>query len=250
VNVPAPDPRRRALLLVVLTATALGCQRNDGKPGATTQAGSAAARSATLAPLRVAHVTNPFKLDGELNEPVWNAIAGRTGPFVDTTGGEARPYSDARFLWDDENLYLGLYASDENIQASVTAHDGPVWIDDAFTLRFTPDAPGAPTYQIDISASGVFTDVKKVPGGKDDATWESGMKLGVDKDGTLNDPHDQDEEWVIEAALPLRALGITPKPGVRIMIDISRCDTPKHSPSKRCGSWGTPSTPRVLELAP
>jgi hypothetical protein len=207
-------------------------------------------RAAPSPSLRVPRVAEPFKLDGELGEPAWNAVSLRSGGFVDAAGGEARPYSDARFLWGDDSLYFGLYAADDNIHATVTAHDGPVWIDDAFTLHLTPDTPAAPTYQIDVSPAGVFTDVRRVPGGKDDPSWESGLQLGVDKDGTLNDPRDEDEEWVIEAKLPLRSLGIDPKPGTRILVDISRCDTPKRDKAKRCGAWGTREHPKVLELAP
>src|SRR5262249_32213592 len=144
-------------------------------------------------PLRVAKASMPIKTDGELDEPVWNASAARTGAFVDAAGVDARPYSDARFLWDDQNLYVSLYAADDNIHATVTAHDGPVWIDDSFSIHLTPDVPGAPTYGIDVSPAGVVTDVKRIPGGKDDPSWESGMKLGVDKDGTLNDTKDDDE---------------------------------------------------------
>lgn len=248
---PLPRARRlgAALLLALaaLAPLAAGCKRAESKPSATTQPGAAAALSA---PLRVPRVPETFKLDGELDEPVWNAVSLRTGPFVDASGGEARPYSDGRFLWGDDSLYFGLYAADEDIHATITAHDGPVWIDDAFSLRLTPDTPGAPTYQIDVSAAGVFTDVRRVPGGKDDPSWESGLTLGVDKDGTLNDPSNDDEEWVIEARLPLRSLGVDPRPGTRLLVDISRCDTPKRDKTKRCGAWGTRERPKVLELAP
>jgi hypothetical protein len=244
---------RLALLLCI---TALGCKRSENKPGAAGQA--------VVVALRVPHVSVPIKLDGELNEPPWNAVAARTGPFVDATGGEARPYSEGRFLWDDENLYVGLYAADDNIRAVVTAHDGPVWTDDAFALHFTLEAPlgaaftpgspvgapSSPTYAFDISAAGVVTDAKRVAGSRDDTSWESGIKVGVDRDGTLNDPKDEDEEWVVEAALPLRSLGLAPKAGslARVLVDISRCDTPKRTKDKRCGAWGSPKEPKVLEL--
>jgi hypothetical protein len=236
---------RRALLVPFFCLAALGCKRSENKPGAASQP--------AVAVLRVPHVKDAIKLDGELNEPPWNAVAARTGAFVDASnlgGGEARPYSEGRFLWDDENLYMGLYAADDNIRATVTAHDGPVWIDDSFTLHFTPEAPSSPTYAFDISAAGVVTDVKRVAGSKDDPSWESGIKLGVDRDGTLNDTHDDDEEWVIEAAIPLRSMGLASKPGTRFLLDISRCDTPKRSKDKRCGAWGTPKEPKLLELAP
>jgi len=45
--------------------------------------------------------------------------------------------------------------------------------------------------------------------------------------GVLNDPSDEDEEWVVEAALPLMALGLAAAPGTRFSVAISRCDTPR-----------------------
>jgi hypothetical protein len=55
---------------------------------------------------------------------------------------------------------------------------------------------------------------------------------------------------VVEAAIPLRSMGITPKPGTRVLVDISRCDTPKRTKEKRCGAWGNAKDRKVLELAP
>jgi hypothetical protein len=59
----------------------------------------------------------------------------------------------------------------------------------------------------------------------------------------------QDEESVIEAAIPLRSIGLAPEPGTRLL-DISHCDIPKRSKEKRCGAWGTPKGPKLLELTP
>jgi hypothetical protein len=241
------------MTVIVAAALALGaaaCKRDAAnKPGSSAQPAASAKPAAAV--LRVAPTHQPMKLDGELNEPVWNAASARTGPFVDAQGGEARPYSDARFLWDADNLYVALYAADDDIRANVTTHDGPVWTDDAFALRITPAEPaGAPTYLFDISPAGVVTDAKRAPGGKDDVSWESGIKLGVDKDGTLNDSRDLDEEWVVEAAIPLRSMGAPPKPGTRLLIELGRCDTPRNTKEQRCGSWGTAKEPRVIELAP
>ncbi len=220
-----------------------GCRRAESKP--------VAPRGTTL---RVPRTTVTFKLDGEGDEPPWNATAARTGPFVDAQGESARPYSEARFLWDTQDLYVLLYAADNDILAHVTAHDGPVWIDDAFSLHFTPaasaDGGPAPTYSFDISAAGVVTDARRVPGGKDDVSWESGIKLGVDRDGTLNESSSDDEEWVVEAAIPLASMGLEPKPGTRVLVDISRCDTPRGTKDRRCGAYGSPKAQKVLELTP
>jgi hypothetical protein len=203
-----------------------------------------------VAPLHVPRVTEPMKQDGELNEPVWNARSARSGSFLDATGGEARPYSEARFLWDAEALYVGLYAADDNLQATVTTHDGPVWIDDAFHLHLTAPAsgPSATTYVFDINPAGTVMDAKRPPGGKDDPSWESGIVLGVDRDGTLNDPKDRDEEWVVEAKIPWKPMGIEPAPGTHILVEIGRCDVPRGTKEKRCGAWGTAKEPRILQL--
>jgi hypothetical protein len=233
----------RGLVLAVLLAG--GCRRAESKPA------GAAPRGPDL---RVPRTTATFKLDGEANEPPWNASSARTGVFLDGQGQPARPYSEARFLWDTENLYVLLYAADNDILAHVTQHDGPVWIDDAFALHLTPaatpDGGPAPTYSFDINAAGVVTDARRVPGGANDVSWESGIRLGVDRDGTLNESSSDDEEWVVEAAIPLAALGLTPAPGTRVLVDISRCDTPRKTKERRCGAFGSPDGPKVLELAP
>jgi hypothetical protein len=243
--------------VVAFAATgATACKRPDERSaGSTSAAASARPASATtsLAPLHVPRTADPMKLDGELNEPVWNARSARTGSFRDATGGEARPYSDARFLWDADNLYVALYAADDNLQATVTTHDGPVWIDDSFHLHLTPESPrGAPTYVFDINPAGTVMDAKRPltgdNAGKDDPTWESGIELGVDKDGTLNNPSDMDEEWVVEARIPWKSMGIDAKPGTRVVVEIGRCDVPRGTKEKRCGAWGTPKDPRILQL--
>ncbi len=244
--------KRSPLLASVLLLAAAGCKSREPQPTVAPATTRDAGAPAVTRVLRVARATGPIKPDGELNEPAWNAIAARTGAFIDGAGGEARPYSEARFLYDADNLYIALYASDNDIRAQVTEHDGPVWIDDSFALHLTPDLPGpsVPTYAFDISASGVVTDVKRVPGVKDDIAWDSGMKVGVDKDGSINDAGDEDEEWVVEAVLPLRSMGLEGKPGTRLFVDIGRCDTPRRTHDKRCGNWGDPAQRRVIEFAP
>src|SRR2546423_15024957 len=62
-------------------------------------------------------VAQAFKLDGELNEPPWNASAFRA-VLAGDDGQQARPYSELRLLHDHETLYLGLYAADEAIRTS------------------------------------------------------------------------------------------------------------------------------------
>jgi hypothetical protein len=160
-----------------------------------------------------------------------------------------RPVSEARFLWDETNLYIGLFAADEDIRATVTAHDGPVWTDDAFTMKIQPLPAGSVTYLVDISAAGVVTDVRRDAAGHEDPAWESGAEVAVDRDGTLNDPADFDEEWVVEAAIPLQAIGLQARAGAGALVEIRRCDTPREGTGRICGRFGgRGSELRAIEL--
>jgi hypothetical protein len=161
--------------------------------------------AAGLAAGEVPRVREPITVDGELHERDWNELA-RIAAF--TTGGsearEARPFSQIRLLRDADTLYLGLYAADQDIRST-----------DAFAL-----ALGTLTLSID-------------PRGRVTPPV-AGLRVAADIDDTLDDPRDEDEEWVIEAALPIAAI----PPGTTT-IHAARCDTPKDG-KQRCGAWDGP----------
>ncbi len=138
----------------------------------------------------------PVVCDGHLDEPAWRGAV-RTGPFRDpATGAPAAPYSDARFVVTRDAIYAGLYAADEDVRS-----------DDAFELE--------------LGASGA----RRVRLGPRDR----GPDVGLDLDGTLDDPRDLDEEWIVEARLPRAGL-----PPGDLPVVVRRCDTPKDG-VRRCG---------------
>ena len=141
-----------------------------------------------------------IKIDGEWDEPDWSKRALR-GQFLGDDGQLARPSSEVRLLHDATYLYVGLYAADDNIQAT-----------DAFELEIG-------THHWTVSALGKVTPAI------------DGAVIGVDRDGTVDDPSNNDEEWVIELANP-RPVELERGTQVRA----SRCDTPKGQP-ERCGAW-------------
>ncbi|MGE5181161.1 MAG: hypothetical protein ACM31C_03820 [Acidobacteriota bacterium] len=156
---------------------------------------------------RVPHTTVPIELDGEWKEADWSGHAARH-QFLGDDGQLARPYSEVRFLRDDTTLYVGLYAADENIQSATDAFDVAIG---ALSLRV--DATGKVTPPHD------------------------GVRAAIDSDGTLDNPQDFDEEWVIELAIPLDALALAP--GKPVQAKASRCDVTKDG-EKRCGAWAGP----------
>lgn len=150
--------------------------------------------------------TGDLKLDGELGESDWSMRALRH-VLAAPGEGPARPFSEASLLHDTAYLYLGLYAADENIQSSefFDVHVG--------ALAFHANATGTVTPEI------------------------RGAKTSIDRDGTLDEPSNDDEEWVLELAIPLQATGF--RPGVSQTVTIKRCDTPKDH-IERCGAWSGP----------
>lgn len=158
-------------------------------------------------PIVVPQIAADLQLDGELDEIAWRSPA-RTGAFTDAHGALAAPYSDARFLRDDRNLYVALYAADEDVEPG-----------DAFVLELSSPR-GRLTMH--LSAAGAITPA--VPG----------AHAAIDLDGTMRDPTDDDEEWVVEAAVPLAAVPFGPDGTVRVRV--SRCDVTKDR-VRRCGAW-------------
>ena len=184
------------------------------------------------------------------DDPGWRRAAG-TPPFRETGGaGPARPYSTARLLWDDAWLYLALYAADQDIRAPVRRHDAPLWGHDAFAVRLQVE--GGPVYALDVAPNGALSDARLSRAGGLDSTWESGARVAMDVDGTVDDRSGpDDEEWVAYLAIPWASLGVHPTPGLRLRARLARCDTP-HGGGRRCGAWGGdgPEPAGTLVLTP
>ncbi len=199
-----------------------GCHhsKSEKRPGASASAKASAGPphaaalvtpAAYAKPLVVPHTTGAIRCDGEASEPDWRHAL-RTGSFKDPrTGTVGRPYSEARFLWDDKNLYVLFYAGDDDIHATVKKHDAPLYLEDAFSLKVRPQR-GA-LYDLDFSANGTTSDARELGARRLDPKWESHAVVGVDCDGTLNDRHDEDEKWLVETRIPLASLGIHGRAG-------------------------------------
>ncbi len=175
-------------MAIVIEAVACGCKHE---------------RTPAAAPQPVPKVDTRIKIDGEWDEHDWSARALR-GQFVGKDGGLSRPSSEVRFLRDDQDLFVGLYAADDNILST-----------DAFEL----DLAGR---VLRIDATGKVTPEL------------SGVRVAVDRDGTLDNPSNFDEEWLIELAIPLASVNLD-RDG-HAGVTASRCDTPKHGPES-CGTW-------------
>jgi hypothetical protein len=178
---------------IVLLAL-VACGRHDEPPAPPPAPGPPAGNV-------VAHTTGPIKIDGDWDEPDWPRHAFRA-QFVGDDGQLSRPSSELRMLRDDKDLIVALYAADENIETR-----------DAFDFAIGP-------VSLHVDATGTIT--PEIAGVV--------AKTGFDE-GTLDDPKDDDEEWVVELAIPLDKIGKGSLP-----VKASRCDVPKDG-IQRCGHW-------------
>jgi len=210
---------------------------------------SASILSGSVTELHVPHPHGPIVLDGDMDDPGWLNGCARTGAFVTAGGDQVRPYSEARFLYGDGVLYVGLYAADEDIHAKLEGLDAPVWTEDSFHVVFSD---GTTEHSFDVSPTGTLADGERRvgavgPGGTHpfDFRWNSGAHVSHEMDGTPNKSTDNDEEWLIEMAIPLEALGLSGQKGERIGVTVRRCDTLRAG-VRSCGSWGDGEKPGVL----
>jgi hypothetical protein len=138
----------------------------------------------------------------------------------------------------------------------VTTPDGPVGRDDSFHIEL---GQGDRVYAIDVSVLGTVADAvcsgtvgDVLSERRCDPRWQSRAVVAVDRDGTLNRIGDNDEEWIVEMAIPLDSLGIEHAgAGTRVPFAVRRCEIARSGP-RACGGFGMghPRGEIVLDSAP
>lgn len=186
--------RRASALAIALALAAASCYRpRDDDAGAADDH-------------VIPRATGAFKIDGEWNEPDWTQNHLR-GQFLGFNGKLSRPTSEIRLVHDDRDVFVGLYAADDNIQSGGR---------DVFALSI-----GELVLRIDATGK-VYPPTP-------------GVRAAADTDGTIDDPRNFDEEWRLEIAIPRELAGL--ESGKRVELHAARCDTPKQEGIARCGSW-------------
>lgn len=181
--------------------------------------------------LHVPRATGPIRIDAEFDgKKDWEADSGHTGDLQDEHGKGMVPFTEVKARWLAGNLYLMLYAGDLDIQSG-----------DSFHLEL---GGGGRVHVIEVSVLGTLVEAvcegdvpfPAVPGNCD-RNWHSRATVAVDRDGTLDQLGDNDEEWVVEMSVPLSAIGLDhAAPGTRLPFSVRRCDV--GAGPHACGSWG------------
>lgn len=156
----------------------------------------------------VQHTDQMIEIDGRRDEAAWDEVSS-VGDFVFTWWNEGdgqRQQTDARLLWDDENLYISFYCLDRDVKATRTERDSDVYRDDCVEVFASPELSHPENYfNLEINARGTLLDNYRPDGKNPDQEWNpSGIRIATTIAGTLNDSTDLDKGWLVEVAIPFK----------------------------------------------
>ena len=199
----------------------------------------------------------PIKIDGKLDEPAWKT-APSTGMFVNTVTGEsAQPDTEAKLLWDNQNLYIGFENADTDIWGTLAERDSKLWTQEMDEVMIDANGDGKGYIELQVAPNGTIFDTylptyRKYEDSLDPKRkpydWNSKLKAAVKVDGTLNKRDDKDKGWTVEMALPLADVNGLDKNGVKVppalgdkwRLNMFRMDYPKDAKSQTALGWSPP----------
>lgn len=189
--------------------------------------------------------SEPIKIDGRLDEPAWKQVP-KSPRYVDLVSGRPTLYGTrAAVMWDDRNLYIGVWLEEPDVKGDLTERDAPIYNNnDAEVFIAGKDA----YYEFEINSLGTIYEVlfvwedayenggySKIPELSRDNTlvrpfngvglrnhprgmrvgswaWDfPGLKSAVWVDGTLNHSEDRDRGWTVELAFPWKGMELLAK---------------------------------------
>ena len=157
-------------------------------------------------------------VDGDLQEYSLCAAVGITLPTASAT---------IRMLWTPDALYVAAHLVDSVVQATETARDGDVWLDDAAEVFLDTLGDGAAAgtmqeddYQYIVNARGTQLDARGV-----DNRWNAEWWAAAVVDGTLGDDLDVDSGSRIEIGIPWSAMGVEPSEGMYFRLGLALDDS-------------------------
>lgn len=188
-------------------------------------------------PVYVAYHTNiPPKIDGKLDDAVWQKAAS-TGKFRTYNNRRAKKRTEARIAWDKKYLYIAFDMDDDDIFSTYTKRDDPLFKQEVVEFYIDANRNRRDYIELQVSPAGKifdsFFDSYRSPRPWGRLSYDSGMTVGVDIRGTLNQRSDRDKGWSVEMRLPFGRLGparnLPPKDGDEWTINMYRLERSRYS---------------------
>ena len=158
-----------------------------------------------------AKTATPIVIDGDQSDVSWNK-AEWTDLFEDIENGVKPKYATkVKMLWDETNFYILAKMEEPHVWANLRQRDTIIFYNNDFEVFVDPDSDTFNYYELEINALNTAWDLfLSKPYRENDMVvlndWNiSGLKSAVKINGTLNNPNDTDEGWVLEMAIPWAA---------------------------------------------
>ena len=165
------------------------------------------------------HIDEPVHVDGVLDEPMWTRVAPATDflQWEPHPGEPASARTEARFLYDARNLYVGVWCYDphpEGIIVNELKEDFAGQEGDGFTLFLDT---------LNDDRSGLMFAIN--PGGarRDSEAFNDGDQLNQDWDGVWDaQAYITSEGWFAEMVIPLKTLRFKTPPSSEWGLNMTR----------------------------
>ncbi len=201
----------------------------------------------------------PFVLDGRLDKPFWEE-ASFTNAFIDIEGAhmpKPRFLTQAKMLWDDENLYIGAQLDGDEIWGHISQRDDVIFQDNDFEIFIDPDSDTQQYYEFEMNVLNTVWDLFLPVAYRDNGSALNGydihgLRTAVSVDGTVNQPSSANRSWSAEVVIPFSALTEclpgkqTPKEGEYYRINFSRVQWKTDCKDGRYQKRINPSTGQIL----
>ena len=175
-----------------------------------------------------------INIDGKPDEISWEQ-AEWSQYFQDIEGdAKPEPLYQTRFkmLWDEQYLYILAELEEPHIWAYYATHDQIVFHENDFEIFIDPDRDTHNYFEFELNAQNTLFDLFMPKpyrnGGRAEIDWNiKNFESAISIDGTLNNPEDIDEKWIVEIAIPFNSLTksgkyVTPENGSLWKINFSR----------------------------
>ena len=152
-------------------------------------------------------------VDGLANEEAWEDAVW-TDLFMDIQGiEESAPYYNTRvkMLWDDSYFYVYAEMEDEHVWGDIEERDAVIFYNNDFEVFIKPNEFQPYYAEFEVNTLGTLWDLFLARPYRRNGPvldeWDmNGTKVGIDIQGSLNDPKDIDNGWSIELAIPIAPL--------------------------------------------
>jgi len=176
---------------------------------------------------RCVRIDAPPRIDGKLDDAAWRKCP-PLSPFTDPFGvlPSVVP-TDARFAYDDENLYASfrcLYPADAPPpQAVVTERDKALYLEDCVEVFLDADLDRKTYRQFVVNAIGTPFDAEMDARGRLAASWNGSWTVKVGSENPARTAAPGRAAWTVEMAIPWKTLGVgAPRPGTKMGLQIVR----------------------------